>query len=78
MHRVQAELDAYFEGSLRDFSFDVQWSGTAFQEQVWQALREIPYGQMRSYADVARRVELPEAVRAGSSRAWVKARSCSR
>ena len=64
MHRVQAELDAYFQGSLRDFSFDLQCSGTAFQEQVWQALREIPYGQMRSYADVARRVEQPDAVRA--------------
>ena len=64
MHRVQSELDAYFEGSLRDFSFDLQCSGTTFQEQVWQALREIPYGQMRTYAEVARRVDQPDAMRA--------------
>ncbi len=64
MHTVQNELDAYFEGRLRDFSLDLQASGTAFQEQVWQALLQIPYGQMRSYADVARRIGQPDAVRA--------------
>jgi len=64
MHQVQNELDAYFEGSLRKFKLELQASGTAFQEQVWQALLEIPYGQMRTYGDVARRVGQPEAVRA--------------
>jgi AraC family transcriptional regulator of adaptative response/methylated-DNA-[protein]-cysteine methyltransferase len=64
MHQVQGELDAYFEGSLREFTLDLQASGTTFQEQVWEALLEIPYGQMRSYADVARQVGQPEAVRA--------------
>jgi len=64
MHQVQRELDAYFEGSLREFTLDLQASGTTFQEQVWEALLEIPYGQMRSYADIARRVGQPEAVRA--------------
>ena len=64
MHAVQSAMDAYFEGSLRQFSLPLQINGTAFQEQVWQALLEIPYGQMRSYADVAQRVGQPKAVRA--------------
>jgi AraC family transcriptional regulator of adaptative response/methylated-DNA-[protein]-cysteine methyltransferase len=64
MHEVQRQLDAYFEGSLREFTLQLQASGTAFQEQVWQALLDIPYGQMRSYADVAHQIGQPEAVRA--------------
>jgi methylated-DNA-[protein]-cysteine S-methyltransferase len=57
-------MDSYFEGSLREFSLPLQINGTAFQEQVWQALLEIPYGQMRSYADIAQRVGQPKGVRA--------------
>ncbi|MGH8034596.1 MAG: methylated-DNA--[protein]-cysteine S-methyltransferase, partial [Lysobacterales bacterium] len=64
MRKVQRELDAYFEGSQGQFSLPIQASGTVFQEQVWQVLMEIPYGQMLSYADVAHRVGQPEAMRA--------------
>ncbi|HMB59615.1 MAG TPA: methylated-DNA--[protein]-cysteine S-methyltransferase, partial [Xanthomonadales bacterium] len=64
MHQVQTQLDEYFDGSLRDFSIPLQASGTVFQEQVWQVLQRIPYGQMRSYADVARSLGDPNAVRA--------------
>lgn len=64
MPQVRRELDAYFEGRLRDFKLPLQVSGTAFQEQVWNALQAIPYGQMRSYGDVAHQVGHPEAVRA--------------
>jgi AraC family transcriptional regulator of adaptative response/methylated-DNA-[protein]-cysteine methyltransferase len=56
MKQVKQELDAYFEGSLRQFTVPLQAPGTEFQETVWTALREIPYGAMRSYADVAGKI----------------------
>ena len=64
MSRVQAELTAYFEGELREFTIPVQASDTAFQESVWQVLLGIPYGQMLSYADVAHQIGQDNAVRA--------------
>lgn len=64
MQQVKAELDGYFHGTLRQFKIPVQAPGTAFQEAVWDALRRIPYGEMRSYADIAERIGQPEAVRA--------------
>jgi AraC family transcriptional regulator of adaptative response/methylated-DNA-[protein]-cysteine methyltransferase len=64
MQQVKKQLDAYFEGSLRNFSIPLQAPGTAFQEAVWDALRQIPYGAMRSYADVASTIDHPDAVRA--------------
>lgn len=64
MHAVQTELNAYFEGTLREFSLPLQATGTVFQEQVWQVLQEIPYGQMISYADVAQRIGQAAAMRA--------------
>jgi AraC family transcriptional regulator of adaptative response/methylated-DNA-[protein]-cysteine methyltransferase len=64
MSLVQKELSDYFDGHLQEFSIPVQASGTAFQESVWQVLMKIPYGQMLSYADVARKIGQPNAVRA--------------
>ncbi len=63
MPRVRQQLDAYFEGSLRNFSLPLQAPGTAFQEAVWDALRQIPYGAMLSYADIATAIDHPDAVR---------------
>jgi AraC family transcriptional regulator of adaptative response/methylated-DNA-[protein]-cysteine methyltransferase len=64
MQQVKKQLDAYFEGTLRNFSVPLQAPGTAFQEAVWDALRQIPYGVMRSYADIAATIDSPDAVRA--------------
>jgi len=64
MHQVKHELDAYFDGGLRVFSVPLQAPGTVFQESVWNALREIPYGEMRSYSAIAGRISHPDAVRA--------------
>ena len=58
------QLDAYFAGELREFDLPLRPHGTAFQTDVWKALREIPYGETRSYADIARRIGRPTAVRA--------------
>jgi AraC family transcriptional regulator of adaptative response/methylated-DNA-[protein]-cysteine methyltransferase len=64
MRQVRSQVDAYFEGSLRQFSIPLQTPGTAFQEAIWDALRQIPYGAMRSYADIAASAGHADAVRA--------------
>ncbi|MGD8289828.1 MAG: trifunctional transcriptional activator/DNA repair protein Ada/methylated-DNA--[protein]-cysteine S-methyltransferase [Gemmatimonadota bacterium] len=61
---VAEDLSEYFEGRGREFRGSVEMPGTDFQRDVWGALREIPYGETRSYADVARAVGRPTAVRA--------------
>jgi methylated-DNA-[protein]-cysteine S-methyltransferase len=58
------ELDEYFSGKRRQFSFRLDLRGTFFQLQCWLALLEIPYGETRTYADVARAVGKPQAFRA--------------
>jgi methylated-DNA-[protein]-cysteine S-methyltransferase len=58
-------LASYFEGDLRVIdSLPVKTGGTPFQREVWAALREIPCGTTWSYADLARRIGRPSAVRA--------------
>jgi AraC family transcriptional regulator of adaptative response/methylated-DNA-[protein]-cysteine methyltransferase len=64
LERLRAELEAYFEGRLRRFSVPLVMPGTPFQERVWRALSDIPYGETRSYEDVAVAVGSPAAVRA--------------
>ena len=58
------QLEEYFDGARRAFDLELAPSGTAFQRQVLDALLTIPYGETRSYADVARQVGRPAAVRA--------------
>ena len=62
--RAASELGEYFAGNRREFVLPIQPVGTDFELEVWAALREIPFGETRSYADIARRVGRPEAVRA--------------
>ncbi|MGI8825292.1 MAG: methylated-DNA--[protein]-cysteine S-methyltransferase [Chloroflexota bacterium] len=61
---LSAQLTAYFEGSLHQFSVPLDLRGTPFQLDVWRALRAVPYGEVRSYADIARLIGRPRAVRA--------------
>uniref|UniRef100_C5D7G4 Methylated-DNA--protein-cysteine methyltransferase n=1 Tax=Geobacillus sp. (strain WCH70) TaxID=471223 RepID=C5D7G4_GEOSW len=58
------QLDEYFHGKRKAFHLPLKWKGTEFQEQVWQALCEIPYGTMVSYSDIAEKIGRPKAVRA--------------
>jgi methylated-DNA-[protein]-cysteine S-methyltransferase len=58
------QLDAYFSKRLRRFDLPLAPHGTPFQLEVWQALQRIPYGDTWSYADLARRIGRPDAVRA--------------
>jgi AraC family transcriptional regulator, regulatory protein of adaptative response / methylated-DNA-[protein]-cysteine methyltransferase len=62
--RTAAEVEAYFAGSLRDFTIPTRAPGTDFQQAVWDALCEIPYGETRSYGQMATTVGRPAAVRA--------------
>lgn len=59
-----AEFDAYFAGRLQRFTLPLAARGTAFQQAVWQALCEIPYGETRSYGEIARAIGKPSASRA--------------
>ncbi len=67
MHRVltqtEEELTDYFSGSRQQFTVPVKPHGTAFQQQVWQALREIPYGMTWSYEQLASHIGQPTASR---------------
>jgi len=58
------QLKAYFAGELRTFNLPLAPTGTAFQRKVWQALRDIPYGQTESYGALAKRIDSPKASRA--------------
>lgn len=62
--RYVRELNQYFEGHRRDFDFPLDLRGTPFQVRCWRALLEIPYGETRTYADIARAVRRPQAFRA--------------
>jgi len=58
------ELEEYFAGQRRQFSFPLDLRGTEFQLACWRALLQIPYGETRSYADIARAVGKPSGFRA--------------
>ena len=61
---VIRQLQAYFRGELEEFDVPLAMEGTEFQIRVWNALRTIPYGETISYAQLARRIGNPKAVRA--------------
>jgi len=61
---TRRQLDAYFAGRLQRFSLTLAPEGTAFQQSVWQALQEIPYGTTWSYGALAAHIGRPKASRA--------------
>ena len=61
---LERQLDAYFDGALRDFDLPLHAGGTPFQQRVWEALRAIPYGRTASYGQLARQLGRPGAARA--------------
>ncbi|MCT8468461.1 methylated-DNA--[protein]-cysteine S-methyltransferase [Chromohalobacter canadensis] len=58
------QLNAYFKGELRDFDVPLDPQGTPFQQRVWAALSRIPFGETRSYAEIARDIDNLKAMRA--------------
>lgn len=61
---AREQLDAYFDMRLTQFDLPLELRGTEFQQRVWESLRVIPFAQTISYAELARRVGNPKAVRA--------------
>ena len=58
------QLDAYFAGELTDFDLELDLRGTDFQQRVWKALLTIPYGETRSYGEIAEQIGAPGSARA--------------
>ena len=61
---AERQLGEYFAGTRKVFSLSLDFAGTEFQRSVWAALLTIPYGETRSYGDIARQIGKPAAVRA--------------
>ncbi|MBN2879588.1 MAG: methylated-DNA--[protein]-cysteine S-methyltransferase [Clostridia bacterium] len=66
---VKSELKEYFEGSRKAFSIKLNPSGTAFQKNIWNILMRIPYGETRTYSQIATDAGNPNASRAAGSAA---------
>lgn len=64
LDRLERELAEYACGERRSFDLPIQLTGTAFQNAVWQALTTIPYGETRTYGQIAAQIGRPKAVRA--------------
>lgn len=64
LKRCRKQLDEYFAGKRKAFDLPLGPKGTAFQQQVWAALLAIPYGETRSYGQIAAAIGRPKAVRA--------------
>jgi methylated-DNA-[protein]-cysteine S-methyltransferase len=62
--RAQDQISDYFEGSRRSFDLELNPTGTPFQKTIWEVLRTIPFGQTRSYGEIAQEIG-----KSGASRA---------
>lgn len=67
INSIQNELKLYFEGKLKVFKTPLTVLGTPFQKQVWDELQKIPYGETRSYSDIAAGLGRPKAFRAAAN-----------
>jgi len=64
---IYRQLDAYFSGSLQEFDLPFFATGTVFQLMVWEELMKIPYGETRTYGELAKLINKPLAARAVGS-----------
>jgi methylated-DNA-[protein]-cysteine S-methyltransferase len=62
--RAALQLQEYFAGTRNQFDLELDFAGTEFQKKVWQALLTIPFGETRSYSQIAEQIGNPSAVRA--------------
>ncbi len=67
LDQISTEITAYFDGSLTRFKTPIRWFGSEFQQQLWSALIDIPYGSTTSYGALAKQIGRPDAVRAVGS-----------
>ncbi|CAM3882635.1 Methylated-DNA-protein-cysteine methyltransferase [Pseudomonas reidholzensis] len=64
LRQTARQLGEYFAGQRQRFELELDFAGSDFQRQVWAALLTIPFGETRSYGDIARQIGNPSAVRA--------------
>lgn len=64
LREAKRQLEEYFAGERTEFDLPIKLKGTDFQVRVWEELRAIPYGEARSYGEVAKRIGNPKAARA--------------
>lgn len=64
LRETERQLGQYFAGQLKAFTVPLDFKGTAFQKSVWAALLTIPFGETRSYSEIARQIGKPKAFRA--------------
>jgi methylated-DNA-[protein]-cysteine S-methyltransferase len=64
LREAEQQLQDYFSGKRKTFSIKLDTAGTVFQKKVWQALLTIPFGETRSYSQIAEQIGHPKAVRA--------------
>lgn len=64
LDQLELELKQYFKGELQEFSIPLDLQGTSFQQTVWSELLKVPYGEVRSYLEIANEIKNPLAVRA--------------
>ena len=64
LRETERQLKEYFAGTRNQFELELDFAGTDFQKQVWQALLTIPFGETRSYSQIAQQIGNPKAVRA--------------
>ena len=64
LKEAQKQLNEYFEGRRKIFNLPLNPAGTEFQHKVWSALKEIPYGEIRTYKQIAEQIGNPSACRA--------------
>ena len=58
------QLSAYFDGTLQNFDILINYSGTLFQIQIWEELKNVAYGETASYEELSIRIKNPKAIRA--------------
>ncbi len=63
-NKVINQLEEYFNGKRKEFDIDLVLEGTEFQNKVWNELNNIPYGEVRSYKDIAEAINSPKGYRA--------------
>lgn len=64
LNKCLLQLQEYFEGNRKEFDLPVQQNGTAFQQKIWSALTQIPYGKTMSYLELSKRTGDTKAIRA--------------
>lgn len=67
LHALDRQLDEYFRGKRKSFDIPIHTDGTSFQERVWKALKDIPYGEVITYSQLADQIGSASAVRAAGT-----------